>query len=194
VKLTWSATDASGIKAYKLQQRTDASATWVSVTLPTSTTTSLSRALAPGHAYQFRVQATDKAGNVGSWVTGTTFRLGLAEGTAATKTGTWTTVATTAASGGSYQYAQVAGATASYTFSGRQVAWVAPKTATSGQAKIYVDGVLAKTVDLYSATTANRVYVYTKAWTSVGSHTIKVSVVGTAGHPRVNLDAFLRIY
>lgn len=195
VRLAWSATDAiSGVAKYQLQQRTDASTTWASVTLPTPLTTVLTRSLAPGHAYQFRVRAIDKAGNTGAWATGTTFRLGLAQQGAATRTGTWTAVSSTAASGGSYVYASAAGASATYTFTGRTIAWVAPKTALSGSAKVYLDGVLATTVNLYSATTVNRAVVYTKAWTTVGTHTIKIVVVGTAGHPRVSLDAFVRLY
>jgi len=32
--------------------------------------------------------------------------------------------------------------------------------------------------------------VFARGWTSAGSHEVKIVVVGTAGHPTVNVDAF----
>lgn len=34
--------------------------------------------------------------------------------------------------------------------------------------------------------------VYQTSWPTSGSHTIKIKVLGTAGHPRVDMDAFLK--
>ena len=100
---------------------------------------------------------------------------------------------TTSASGGSYVYASATGASFSYRFSGRGFAWIGAMTPKSGKAKVYIDGVLVARVGLYAATTRARVLVFTTRWAAIGTHTIKVTVVGTAGHPRVNLDAFVRL-
>ena len=48
----------------------------------------------------------------------------------------------------------------SFTFSGRSVAIVAPKGATRGSAKVYVDGVLKTTVDLHASSTVAQGVVY----------------------------------
>ena len=59
----------------------------------------------------------------------------------------------------------------------------------SGQAKVYFVGVYVATIDLKGAS-ASRVQVFTKTWSTVGSHRISIKVVGTAGRPRVDIDAF----
>ena len=102
----------------------------------------------------------------------------------------WASSSSTAAYDGSLRYASAAGATARFRFTGRDVAWIARKGATSGQARVYVDGVLVSTVDLYSATARARVVVFRKAWSVAGTHTIEIRVVGTKGRARVELDGF----
>ena len=62
--------------------------------------------------------------------------------------------------------------------------------AGGGEVQVWVDGVLAGTVDTYSESTAYRQVVFSKAWAAYGTHTIKLVVVGTADRPRVDLDAF----
>jgi hypothetical protein len=65
VYVHWSITETgSGIRSELFQRRTD-SGSWVTVDLASITTRSVSLALARGHAYTFRVRATDKAANVG---------------------------------------------------------------------------------------------------------------------------------
>ena len=58
---------------------------------------------------------------------------------------------------------------------------------------MFVDGVLKATVNLSATTSTARAQVYVFNWATSGSHTIKVVVVGTAGHPRVDIDAFVRL-
>ena len=76
---------------------------------------------------------------------------------------------------------------------GLSVAWIAYKGPTRGSAQVYVDGVLKATVSLYATTYSARPQVYAFNWATSGSHSIKVVVVGTAGHPRVDIDAFARL-
>ena len=54
---------------------------------------------------------------------------------------------------------------------------------TRGSASVYVDGVLKATIDLHSTTGVAHAQVYAFNWATSGSHTLKVVVVGTAGHP-----------
>jgi hypothetical protein len=132
----------------------------------------------------------DRAGNVGAWAYGPTLSPLLLQQTSTTihYTGTWTTTTSTSYSGGSTRYAKVAGASASYTFTGRSIAWIASTSTTRGKVKVYVDGVYVTTVDLYG-TTRHRVLVWQKTWTTAASRTLKLVVAGTAARPRADLDA-----
>ena len=78
----------------------------------------------------------------------------------------------------------------SFRFSGRAVAVVAPRSRARGAAKVYVDGIYVRTVSLYRRTTTARSVVFARSWTTRGTHTIKLVLVGTAGHPRFDIDAF----
>jgi hypothetical protein len=146
--------------------------------------------MTPGHTYRFRVRARDKAGNVGAWATASTWYPVLTQNssTSLAYTGSWATASNAANSGGSARSASAAGATVSYTFTGRGIAWVTTLQSTGGAAKVYVDGVLVATVDTHAASTALRQIVFSKAWTSYATHTIKL-VTATTGAP-VTVDAF----
>jgi hypothetical protein len=55
---------------------------------------------------------------------------------------------------------------------------------------VYVDGALVSTVSTYRSSGQSKVVIFGRNWGSVGTHTIKLVVVGTAGHARFDLDAF----
>jgi hypothetical protein len=93
--------------------------------------------------------------------------------------------------GGAVRYATKAGAKATFKFNGSRVTWYGPVGPTRGQARVYVDGKLARTVDLHSRSFAARWAVFSKAWARAGRHTLVIEVVGTAGHPYVAIDEFV---
>jgi hypothetical protein len=105
-------------------------------------------------------------------------------------TGSWATSSNAEQSGGSGKSATAPGASVSYTFTGRAVAWVTTLRPDAGAVQVWVDGVLSSTVDTHADATTYRRIVFSKAWTSYATHTIKLVVVGTADHPRAELDAF----
>jgi hypothetical protein len=194
VRIDWLAgDDPSGVAWYQLEQWSFTSKAWIRVALATPTTTSLSQPLALGQKHRFRVRAADLAGNVGAWATGAVFVPSLTQQGAAATTGTWTRQSASGASGGSFVHASAAGASFSYTFTGSAIAWIAPVDAISGTAKVFVDGVQVTTVSLFASSPDQRVVVFAHSWPSAGSHTITVVVNGTSGHPRVSLDAFVRL-
>ncbi|MGH9021475.1 MAG: hypothetical protein ACRDV0_10790, partial [Acidimicrobiales bacterium] len=174
-RIAWTGSDSgSGIAGYDLARSYDGAAY---VTLATATTaTSFDTTLNPGHSYRFRVRARDKAGNVGSWVYASTWYPSLVQQTSSTViyAGTWASSSLTGYSGGSMKHANSAGATTSMTFAGRAVAWVTTLRPTAGAARVYIDGVLVVTLDTLSASTAYRQVVFGKAWSSYGTHTIKI--------------------
>jgi len=191
ILLTWTATDAgaSGIRSYDVAQSTDGGAfAVIRSSLPGA---SLAISLAPGHAYRFEVRATDKATNRGAWIAGSTFTPALVQQTSGVVYGgTWATATSTVYSGGTARYSGAAGAWASYAFTGRSIEAFLTRGPTRGQVQVYVDGVLISTTDLYAVTATGPVSAFVRTFSTSAAHTIKLVVVGTAGHPTVVLDAF----
>ena len=148
--------------------------------------------MTPRHTYRFRVRARDKAGNVGAWTTAYTWSAALTQNssTSVKYAGAWATASSASSSGGSVRRSTAGGATATLAFSGRAIGLVGTLCATCGSVQIWVDGTLAATVDTNAAATTYRRVLFSKGWSSYASHTMKLVVVGTAGTPRVELDAF----
>lgn len=186
------------ISRYELQQSVDGGA-YAAVALPAATATTKSLSLSPGRGYTFRVRATDGAGNTSDWSYGPRFTVDAQQedGAAVMYTGAWTQQSATSAYGGATRYATAAGARASFGFTGRDVAWVAPKGPDKGKAEIWLDGAKAATVDLYAASAQPRRAVFTKTFASSGSHTLEVRVLGTkrtsSSGTRVDADAFVAL-
>ncbi|HUQ77766.1 MAG TPA: fibronectin type III domain-containing protein [Patescibacteria group bacterium] len=188
--IKWSGSDKGwGIRSYQLQRSLNGGA-WAGVALPSPTSTVVGLDSKPGSTLRFRVRAIDKAGLVGAWTYGPTFRvvLGSDANTAVKYSGTWTTAASAAALGGSSHRTSSRGAAASYTFSGRDFSWVSAKGPNEGKAAIYVNGVFRATIDLYSATSMPRRIAYRMHWSTVASRTIRIVNLGTSGRPLIDID------
>jgi len=194
VRSSWSATDPSGIAKYKLQRQVNGGS-WSTVSLSSAAATSLKQSLTFSDTYRYRVKATDGNGNTSAYAYGPTFKPLLTQQSSSRVSygGTWTSVSNTYASGGSLKYATAKGATASYTFTGSSISWVAYRGPNRGSADVYIDGVHKATVNLYSGTYYARQIVYAASWGSNGTHTIKIVCLGTSGHPRIDVDAFERL-
>ena len=195
-RIGWSATDPDGISKYELQQSTNDGA-YADVKLPTATTASKSVSLTPGDAYQYRVRATDGAGNTSDWSYGPRFVADARQeaDAAIAYGGAWTGQGVTSAYGGALRYATAAGAGATFGFTGQDVAWVAPRGPDRGRAEVWVDGAKVETVDLYASAAQPRKAVYTQSWGEPGDHTLEVRVLGTkrssSSGTRADVDAFV---
>ena len=146
-------------------------------------------------AYRFQVRATDCSDNVSAFVPGaptvvTAFQNG---GGAIHYTGHWSNQRVSGTYGGSIHTTSSAGASAWLKFNGREVVWVPSRASNRGVGRVYIDGRLVKSLNLHANGTARRRAVFTRAWTSVGTHTIKVVCAGTAGHPTIDVDAFVTV-
>jgi hypothetical protein len=104
---------------------------------------------------------------------------------------TWTRLASTGASGGSIKETSARDASVKLAFRGLGLTWYATTGPTRGRARVYIDGVAVKTVNLYRTSKKARVPVYTFSQATPVSHTIRIVNLGTSGHPRVNVDAFV---
>jgi len=192
ITISWAGTDAtSGISHYDLMESIDGGAFSL---VASPITASVTENLNPGHSYVFEVRATDKAGNVSGFTAGSKFTLLAYQETASaiTYTSGWTQQALAGAYGGSVKYAAIAGKHATFSFTGSQVAWASTINTDRGSAQISVDGGAAATVSTNGTSLKTRTIVYTKSVTS-GSHSLLLTVVGTPGHPRVDVDAFFVI-
>ena len=194
VKVTWSGTDnVAGIDAYTLERSADGGTTYTGVTLSSPTSTSRTTTLAAGAAsHRFRVKAADASGNVSAWKAGPALAVSIVDDANAKVTyrGRWTTSAPTSASAATLHSTSSAGASASITFTGRGIAWVAPEGRSRGKATVYLDGRKVATVNL-SDPASSRVLVYAKTFGSSGKHTLRIVANGTAGTPRIDVDAFV---
>ncbi len=107
-------------------------------------------------------------------------------------TGSWTSFKTSGASGGSYTYADSA-ASATITFNGTRLEWVATTGTTMGRASVTLDGGDPIAVDLHSATTRRQVKVWSTGELSDAPHMVAITWTGDSSAAsvgtRVNIDA-----
>ena len=190
LSIRWKGSDAtSGVNHYTLYQSTDGGA-YTEV----GTTTSASDVVdvAPGHTYQYEVTGTDNAGNTSAAEAGKAYTLSLIQESAKSikYSSGWKSQALTGASGGKVEYASKASKTATLTFTGSQVAWVSTQGPTRGSATVKLDSGGAKTINTNASSPATAEVVDVLSGKS-GSHTLVIDVLGTSGHPRVDVDAFV---
>jgi hypothetical protein len=190
VTVTWSGTDAtSGVNHYTLQESKDGGAY---TQIATTTAASDALSLAAGHTYQFKVTATDNAGNTSAGTAGSVYKLSLdQENSTAVKYSTgWTRQKLTGASGGYVDYASGAGKTATLSFTGIQAAWVSTDGPTRGSASVKLDSGGTATISTHASSPKTAQVVDVLSGVS-GSHKLVIKVLGTSGHPRVDIDAFI---
>jgi serine protease len=190
-KISWSATDANGILAYYARVSVNGGA-WTALTLPTATSTSAVFDLTPGASYTFQVAARDKVGNWSAYRNGPTFTPTLiAENHASIwNSASFIRTAYAPAIGGYVSVSGTTGASATVTFTGRNIAWIGTKATNRGQADLWLDGAYLGRIDLYSATTKPATVLYSLNVTAGVTHTLQIGVVGTSGRPKLDIDGF----
>lgn len=197
VRVAWSGSDTgSGLARFELEMSTNGGG-YVPLALPSPTVTNLAPALRPGSAsYRFRTRAVDAAGNASAWAHGPIFHVRQLQesGAGIRYAGTWSRGSAAAALGGRYRSTTRAGASVSFTFTGRSIAWVAHKATALGSARVYIDGRSAGVVNLRASSNVWRTVAFSRTWATSGRHTIKIVGLGTRGHPRVDFDAFVVLW
>ncbi|HVA85392.1 MAG TPA: phosphodiester glycosidase family protein, partial [Candidatus Saccharimonadales bacterium] len=194
IQVSWpAATDVGvGVASYELQANVNGGG-WKTVNSGTALNRYIRIADARGANYRYADRARDGAGNVGSFATAPSVRVVVLS--EASKSivfkGGWTRITSPSYDGHAAMSTRTPGGSATYTFVGSSFAWVSALSPVRGSADVYVDGVLRATLSLFSKATIARQMVFTKTWTSSGRHTIRIVALGTAGHPRVDVDAFI---
>lgn len=152
--------------------------------------------LEPNHRYEYRVRARDAAGNLGSWVNATPFDLTVVDetdpGITFSLKSQWAKFDNSEFHGGSSKITRTNGASASWTFTGEYVAWIASTNLASGQAEVFIDGVSQGIVNLNQTPAKVRQIVWSTGGLADGQHTLKIVSKATGGK-RVQIDAFMAI-
>ena len=190
--LTWTGSDSGvGLARFDLQRSTNGGG-YAGVTLSTAKATSFYSSFSFGTTYRFRVRGVDANGNASAWAYSPSFGVGLYQenSSAVVYSGVWSTFSNPSNSGGATRYSSVAGQAATFTRSGRDFAFVAPKGTIRGSARIYVDNVLVSTLSEWSTSTSYRQVLWSRHFSAFATHTIKVVVLGTG---RIDVDAFLAL-
>jgi hypothetical protein len=184
VDVSWLGYDASGIARWDLELSRDGGASFSRVTLPSPTARQAVLWLQPGtNAYQFRVRATDSAGNTSGWTLGPVSRIQVEDEVSPniTYSGTWTGGAAAGAWGGNLKRSAIAGSKAvlRVPVGSRSVTWLVPKGADQGIAEVWLDGGKIATVDLYSASSMPRRLLLVRNPNPLTAHTLEIRVLGT---------------
>jgi hypothetical protein len=103
--------------------------------------------------------------------------------------GRWSTARHPSYFGGSVHWTTSAGAKATLVFDGDRIRWIGPTGPTRGRAKVYIDGRLKTTVNLYSARFHARRVLFSSSIAD-GRHRITIVALATPGRPMVAIDAF----
>jgi hypothetical protein len=108
--------------------------------------------------------------------------------------GTWYANALAGHSGGSAALSAEAGSRATLSFSGTGVRWLGYRDEWSGVARVYLDGVLAATVDAYASPAQYQAVLFAADGLPSGTHSIAIEVTGAASElsagPWIWVDAF----
>lgn len=194
VRVGWlAATDPSSkIAGYELEYSLDLGP-WQPAGIATGLATAAIRTVALNHAHRFRIRARDAVGIWSPWVEGPLLRLGTVQDSSSVMkySAGWLPAASPYASGGSTRYTTRRNASVRLTMMAQTLAIVAPVGPTHGTANIYVNGVYEGTIGFYSKVAASRRVVWTKTFEADGLKTLEIRSNGTAGRPRIDIDAVL---
>jgi Bacterial Ig domain len=192
VQISWCGVVGTRNVSYRVLQSSDGGATYPTIITNSTGVTSLVRSLPVGVNFAWAVQTWDSAGRSSDWGLSATYQFGRIDDRSIYfgRRG-WTLTKSTSYSGGSEHYATSTTATASVVLpAGAKVFAIVGSTGARGSYRVYVDGVLVKTVSQYSSSAAYRVIQYARALAPGVAHTI---VIKPAGNGRVDLDAILTI-
>jgi hypothetical protein len=90
------------------------------------------------------------------------------------KAGTWTNFTKSLASGGSYGRSSSSNASATVSFTGTRLDWIAMKGTTAGIADVYLDGSKVATINLGATSATYRVKVWSTGTLTDALHTVKI--------------------
>jgi chitodextrinase len=193
--ISWPAASdlSSEITRYEFQSSRDGGA-WGGTVATSGSIRTVVKNLAFGSRYHFRVRARDAAGNWSTWaettipyrVTHTSDR-----SPSVVYSRSWDDVTSASATSDTLMSTKSNGAIARYTFTGKGIALVAPRSSSRAWVEVRIDGVSSGKFSLWASSTKARQTIYSKAWPATGTHTIELRTVTSSVRKLVSLDAFV---
>jgi subtilisin len=193
--ISWpAATDlSSSIAGYELQWSRDGGA-WGGTVATSASVRSVVKNLVYYDSYHFRVRARDAANNWSTWaettipyrVTHTSDRSG-----AVTYSRSWGKVSSSSATSGTLMSTIRDGAIARYTFTGKGIAVVMPRSSSRAWVEVRIDGTSVGTFSLWASSPKARQTIYSKAWSSTGTHTVELRTDTSSARKLTSLDGFV---
>jgi alpha-tubulin suppressor-like RCC1 family protein len=193
VTTSWTGVDPyATITSYAAQVQVNGG-DWTDVTLANPSDTSVTIILTAGGRYNFQLSVTDSRGLRSDWIPGTSFTLTTAQENDVFYTGAWVAQPLAGAWGGSVRSSTDSGASALFRWHGRSIALVGTVGPEYGSADVYVDGAYVSTIDASAGSTLTRQTLFRSSQLDSKKHTLQIVNLGSAGHPRIDIDGFVQI-
>ena len=206
--LVWTNTSPNKATSYRVYRSIDGNVSFALLaTIPVTTTTgapgykySYPVTVNPGHYWQYKVVAVNGSGAGPEQISRKDYARAYANQNSSTNftyKGTWAGASLLNYWGGSTKASKIAGSSVTFTFTGTVAAIVMATGPTRGSFKVYTyeSGTwrLWRTISTYSGVNGYRKTLWSIRWPEPGTRAIRVVVVGTAGHPRVDIDGFMTL-
>ena len=193
--ITWPAASdlSSAITRYEFQWSRDGAA-WGGTVATSGSVHTVVKNLAFNSSYHFRVRARDAAGNWSVWAeTSIPYRVTHTSDRSPSVhySSSWDDATSSSATSSTLMSTRSNGALARYTFTGKGIAVVVPRSPSRAWVEVRVDGVSAGTISLWASSTKARQTIYSKAWPTTGTHTIELRTVTSSARKLVSVDAFV---
>ena len=190
--VTWPAAswDGTAISRYELERSRDGGA-WTPVNLPRPLARSVTTQQPAWRVLVFRVRAVDQALRASDWAESAPVWMQTAqeEDSAVVTSADWAVVTRSAAFGGRRVVTNKSAQTATFTFTGREVGWVARLGPEGGTANVSVDGAPSTSVNLNRSRATSRRLVFKHSSLTPGPHTLTITT--TSAGQTVDVDAFV---
>jgi WD40-like Beta Propeller Repeat len=198
VRLAWDPSQGTGI-TYRVQGTEDPTLDGklyysATVALTAGTNADLSLRFGPTNinfppqSYRVRAETSTCAS---PWTESPTFRIDGFEEIAASLTGSWATKSSANYWDTRAKATTAAGASATFTFTGSNVAVIGTIGPKNGSFRMYVDGSSVGTGSANGSTAKYQQVIMKRGWNSVGTHTIRLENLASAGHPSLVIDGFV---
>ena len=184
---------SSSIARYESQWSRDGGA-WTGTVATSATVRTVVRNLAFNSSYQFRVRARDAAGNWSTWAaTSVPYRVTHTSDRSPSVrySSSWKGAGSTAATSDTLMSTNRGGAIARYTFTGKGIALVMPRSPSRAWVEVRIDGTYAGKFNLWASSLKARQTVFSRAWLTTATRTIELRTVTSSSRKLISLDAFV---
>jgi subtilisin family serine protease len=193
--ISWPAANdiSSTISGYEFQMSRDGGA-WFGTVATSGSVRSVVRNLAIGSSYLFRVRARDAADIWSTWSETTVpYRLTHTSdrSPSVSYTPSWKKDGSWSATTDTLMTTTSNGARARYTFTGKGIAVVMPRSSTRGWVEVRIDGTYVGKYSLWASSLKARQTIFSRSWSTTAARTIELRTVTSSSRKLVSVDAFL---